>query len=110
MADPLSMAEALILVRLRWQKEIAEQRQERLREDAKKDGKPVTEEQLYLAHWLLLITNVPIKRMSMAEALILVRLRWQIELLFKLWKTYGQVDEWQTKNPWRKMSRVSLES
>jgi hypothetical protein len=89
------------LIMIRVPKEIAEQRQERLREDAKKDGKQVTEEQLYLAQWILLITNVPLKRMSVAEALILVRLRWQIELLFKLWKTYGQVDEWQTKKPWR---------
>jgi len=89
------------LIMIRVPKEIAEQRQERLREEAKQDGKQVTEEQLYLAQWILLITNVPIKRMSVAEALILVRLRWQIELLFKLWKTYGQVDEWQTENPWR---------
>lgn len=89
------------LMIIRVPKDVAEQRQERLREDAKKDGKQVTEEQLYLAHWVLLITNVPLKRMSISEALILARLRWQIELLFKLWKTYGQVDEWQTKNPWR---------
>jgi hypothetical protein len=89
------------LIMIRVPKEVAEQRQERLIEDAKKDGKQVTEEQLYLAHWILLITTVPVKRMSIAEALILVRLRWQIELLFKLWKTYGQVDEWQTKKPWR---------
>jgi hypothetical protein len=89
------------LIMIRVPKEVAEQRQARLREDANKDGKQVTEEQLYLAQWILLIINVPIKLMSMAEALILVRLRWQIELLFKLWKTYGQVDEWQTKKPWR---------
>jgi hypothetical protein len=89
------------LIMIRVPEEVAEQRRERLIEDANKDGKQATEEQLYLAQWILLITNVPIKLMSIAEALILVRLRWQIELLFKLWKTYGQVDEWQTKNPWR---------
>jgi hypothetical protein len=89
------------LIMIRVPEEVADQRRERLIEDAKKDGKQVTEEQLYLAQWILLITTVPIKRMSIAEALILIRLRWQIELLFKLWKTYGQVDEWQTKKPWR---------
>ena len=24
-----------------------------------------------------------------------------MEMLYKLWKQYGRVDEWQTANPWR---------
>ncbi len=47
-----------------------------------------------LDYYCYLLLYRAIKRMSIAEAQILVRLRWQIELLFKLWKTYGQVDEW----------------
>ena len=35
------------------------------------------------------------------EALVLARARWQIELLFKLWKQHGQIDEWRTTNPFR---------
>src|SRR5258707_866946 len=63
------------LIMIRVPEEVAEQRQERMIEEAKKDGKQVTQEQLYLAQWILLITNVTSKLMSMAEALILVRLR-----------------------------------
>ncbi len=33
--------------------------------------------------------------------LVLLRERWQMELLYKLWKQQGQVDEWRTSNPWR---------
>jgi hypothetical protein len=35
------------------------------------------------------------------EALVLLRERRQMELLYKLWKQYGQIDEWQTANQWR---------
>jgi hypothetical protein len=33
--------------------------------------------------------------------LVLGRVRWQIELLFKLWKSHGQIDESRSANPWR---------
>jgi hypothetical protein len=89
----------LILVRV--PQEVAAQRRERLQEEARKDGRVVSEEQWYLAQWIILITNVPAAHLSIAEALVLVRLRWQIELLFKLWKTGGNVDASRSTNPWR---------
>jgi len=36
------------------------------------------------------------KRASYAEILVLLRLRWQIERLFRLWKEYAKIDEWRT--------------
>ena len=53
--------------------EVAAQRRERLEEEAKKDGKQVSQEQWYLAQWIILITNVAIKRLTIAEAFVLVR-------------------------------------
>ena len=32
---------------------------------------------------------------------MLKRIRWQIELIFKLWKDQGRIDEWRTENPMR---------
>jgi hypothetical protein len=39
--------------------------------------------------------------LSFPEALVLLRERWQMELLYKLWKQDGQIDEWRTTNSWR---------
>jgi hypothetical protein len=54
-----------------------------------------------LADWTILLTDAPAKLLSLPEALVLLRERWQMELLYKLWKQDGQVDEWRTANPWR---------
>jgi hypothetical protein len=55
---------------------------------------------LALAAWTLLVTNLPPARLTLREALVLGRVRWQIELLFKLWKSHGHVDESRRAKPW----------
>ena len=51
--------------------------------------------------WTIVLTNVPVSLLSTAEAMALMRARWQIELLWKLWKDQGVIDEWQTAKPER---------
>jgi hypothetical protein len=38
---------------------------------------------------------------SVEQVLVLLRLRWQIERLFRLWKEDGVIDEWRSKKPYR---------
>lgn len=47
------------------------------------------------------MTNVPAEQLSLAEAMVLVRARWQIELLFKLWKRHAQVATSRSQQPQR---------
>lgn len=54
-----------------------------------------------LAGWVILLTNAPAALLTFDQALELYRVRWQIELLFKLWKSEGLIDHWRTANPWR---------
>lgn len=86
--------------------EVAEQRVRRLREEATKDGRNLSPECVALARWTVLVTNVPAARLSVEEALALGRARWQIELLFKLWKSQGGIDEWTSAKPTKVLCQV----
>ena len=89
------------VIMLRVPKEVAEERQERIRRKAQKNGNIPSEEVLEMAHWTIVVTNIPRKRADYSEILVLLRLRWQIERLFRLWKEDGKIDEWRTKSPYR---------
>jgi hypothetical protein len=82
-------------------KKIADKRRADLLADAQRRQQPVSEETLRLADWTCLLTDVSAQRLRFEGALVLVRERWQMELVYKLWKQHGQIDEWRTSNPWR---------
>jgi len=86
--------------------DVAERRRRRMRDDGRRRGQPVSEERLRLAGWTIYITNVPSSLLSVAEAMVLGRLRWQIELLIKLWKSHGRIDESRSEKPWHVLCDV----
>lgn len=93
-----------LLVRVvieRVPKDVAQQRRQHIREVAQAHGRQPDAEVLALAAWTIVLTNVPQRLLSAEELLVVLRLRWQIELLFKLWKEHGHIDEWRSKKPWR---------
>jgi hypothetical protein len=85
---------------------VAEERRRRLHTEARRKGQAVSQARLTLAEWTIYITNVPQARLSLAEALILGRIRWQIELLFKLWKSLGRLEASRSAQPWRMVCEV----
>ena len=94
------------LIAIRTDEQTAAERIRKLREDARKKKKPVSAERLQLAHWTILLTNAPQNLLAPLEVYTLLRLRWQIELLFRLWKTYSQIDESESENPWRILTEM----
>lgn len=98
------IAARLLMVRV--PEEVVEQRRQALQEHAREQGREVSEEQWYLAQWTIVISNVPSQLLTLEEMLILLRMRWQIELLFKRWKSGNQVDEWRGKGEWRVLCEV----
>ena len=72
----------------------------------KRKGKKVSAARLRLADWTIVLTNVPQEQLSVPEALVLLRCRWQIELLWKLWKQYGKVDTWRSYKPERILTEI----
>jgi hypothetical protein len=89
------------LIALRAPQEVVDQRRRRLREEAREKGQTVSALRLALAAWTVFVTTIPPELLSAEEALILSRARWQIELLFKLWKSHGQIDLVRQVAPWR---------
>jgi hypothetical protein len=89
------------LIAVRAPQEVVDQRRRRLRQEAKTKGQTVSSLRLALAAWSVFVTTIPPELLSVAEALILSRARWQIELLIKLWKSHGQIDLVREVQPWR---------
>jgi len=94
------------LIAVKVPAQVAGQRKRKLRQDAKRRGHNLSRERLRAAEWNIFATNVPQEKLSIQEALVLARARWQIELLFKLWKSHARIDEWRTANPQRIMCEV----
>jgi hypothetical protein len=94
------------LIMVKVPPEVAAERQKRIRENAQDHGRTPNEEVMALAHWTIVLTNIPRKMASYKEILVLLRLRWQIERLFRLWKEHGKIDEWRTKKPFRALSEL----
>ncbi len=78
---------------------VADERRRKIRREIRSRGKTVSKERLKLAGWNIYVTNVPEKILTAEQVLLMARVRWQIELLFKLWKSLGRVDEWRTEKP-----------
>jgi hypothetical protein len=85
---------------------VAAQRRRRLREEARAKGETPSGVRLALAGWTVFVTNIPRHLLSLEEALVLGRTRWQIELLIKLWKSHGQVDLLRDVKPWRILCEI----
>lgn len=97
---------AVRLLAVRLPQEVADQRRRRIRKAARAKGAPVSAAALALADWTIAVTTAPRLQMTVADAVVLLRVRWQIELLFKLWKSQGQVDTSRSEQAWRMLCEV----
>ncbi len=94
------------LLAVRVPQEVADRRRQALHEEAQRKRQAVSRARLALADWTILVTNVPSDLLTLPEALVVMGCRWQIELLFKLWKSHGQVDQSRSAQPWRILTEV----
>jgi hypothetical protein len=78
-----------------------EKRMTRLKEQARLDQQPLSARQQALAPWTVYLTNIP--DLTFEQAHTLNRTRWQIELLFKLWKSHGKVLRSRSADPFRRV-------
>jgi hypothetical protein len=76
------------LVAFRLKQEVADQRRRKAKDAAKRRGQTVSPRTLALLDWSIYLTNAPTQRLTPPQIACLYRVRWQIELLFKLVKSY----------------------
>jgi hypothetical protein len=70
-------------------KEVADRRRQKAKLNAQRKGRTISRTALELMDWTIFVTNVPQSMLSIEQVALLYRVRWQIELVFKLWKSYG---------------------
>lgn len=86
---------------------IAEERRSKERAAARREGRVPHAAVLALCGWTVLLTSLAPAELSVREALVLARARWQVELVFKLWKSAGNaVDAWRSADPWQVLCTV----
>ena len=95
------------LIAWRLPEEQANRRRQKLRaETLRKRGCEPSAERLAWCDWTILVTNVPVALATPEELLILYRARWQVELLFKRWKSLNLVAVLSGSTEVRQMVRV----
>lgn len=80
------------LIAWRLPQEQADRRRQKLRQETmSKKGREPSAERLAWCDWTILVTSLPVEMLTPKEALVLYRARWQVELLFKRWKSQDHV-------------------
>lgn len=94
------------LVMVRVPPEVAAARRRALRTKAKKKGYTPSADKLALCACNVYVTNVPASLLDVDEVLALARARWQVECLFRHWKSDGHLARSRSQKPWRVVGEV----
>lgn len=81
--------------------EVADQRRRKAKENARRQGRTASQESLALLDWAIYITNIPSPMLRTEHVAALYRIRWQIELVFKMCKSYFALDHVSSLRPER---------
>ncbi len=84
------------MLAVRVSPEIAARRRQKIREKASDHGREPSQEYLALQEWTIFVTNCLRLLLTWKEVVVLYRARWQIERLFKLWKSYNRLADRDT--------------
>jgi hypothetical protein len=86
--------------------QVNERRRKLRLETLRRRGQEPSAERLAWCDWTILVTNVPQDMLTPPEATVFYRARWQIELLFKRWKSQDLAAVLSGSTPVRQMVRI----
>jgi hypothetical protein len=90
---------ALRLVVVRKSAEATSAARQRIDREARRKGKQPTPRTLHAARYIFLLTSVPADQADDATIAELYRVRWQVELTFKRWKSLLDLDNLRADDP-----------
>lgn len=95
------------LIALRAPQEVAARRRHQAYARAQKHGGVPSREHLAWCDWTAFVTDCPPALLTWKEVVVLYRSRWQIELLFKLWKSHNRLATHpEVKSPERRLGEL----
>jgi hypothetical protein len=94
------------LIALRVPQEVANRRRQAAYEKAQKHGRAPAQDSLDMCGWTVFVTNCPADLLTWKEVVVLYRTRWQIELMFKLWKSHNHLAAY--RDTWTSVERMAL--
>lgn len=94
------------LIAIRVPTAVAAKRRRVARQKAAKKGRQPSAQRLAWCDWAVYLTNAPADRLTATEVEVAYRSRWQVELLFKLWKSDNRVAAHRSTDPDRQMIEV----
>ncbi len=86
------------LVVLRVSDKLANERRRKMKQTSKRKKRTVSKHHLRMCAWTLLITNVPQRWLPLEMARALYTVRWQVELIFKQFKSVLLIHKSDTSN------------
>jgi DDE family transposase len=77
------------LIAVRVPQETAARRRQAAHAKAAKHGRTASQEYLRWQDWTIFVTDCSAERLTWQAVIVLYRTRWQIELMFKIWKSHN---------------------
>ena len=107
-AESVQLAQGLCCRLLAWRcpQEVASRRLQKAQAAASKRCGVLSERQRLMCHWTVLLSSVPVGMLSANEAWVVYRVRWQVELLFRRWKSLGCLAHSRGEKPYRVLTEV----
>lgn len=97
--DDRERAHPLRLVVVRKSAEATRRERERIRREASRKGKSPTAKTVAAAAYTFLLTSLPASDVDAVTVAELYRVRWQVELMFKRWKSLLAIDAIRARDP-----------
>lgn len=92
------------LIAIRLAQEAADRQRHKAKANAQRHGRTPSKAHLALLDWALFVTNVPAAMLQTDHVATLYRIRWQIELVFKLCKSFCGLDQITSRRSSRVLS------